>query len=387
MEKDIESLSFVSQRDLCLLTLMRYSLNVIDEPPRFSVEAWRQLFEDASRHSLVGVLFDGIKLMQKEGRALCPPLPLLLHWAGDAENIGKLNGVFDAEAARLTRQFEAEGHNTVILKGQANARLYPNPLSRQPGDIDIWVSGGKDSVTAMLRRLGLMDDTTDVCYHHVSLGHNAKGIEVEVHFLPSSGHNQKRCNQQLQQFLDQELAKGRPLTGEGFRVPSLRFALVMQLAHIRHHLRHEGVGLRQLTDYWMLLRHSSADDRQMIASRLKDFGLTTMASALMWVIGELFAEHGCLLPVKPSERKGRWLLRKVLRTGNFGKHDRQHQDVLWREVLRQKKELLPLLWFEPEFAPTLVAEECRYWWCIVRKLPERIRHRSLSLRDHPEAWG
>ena len=49
-------------------------------------------------------------------------------------------------------------------------------------------------------------------------------------------------------------------------------------------------------------------------------------------------------------------------------------------------ELLPLVWFEPEFAPTLAAEEWRYWLCIVRKLPERIRYRSLSLRDHREAW-
>ena len=68
------------------------------------------------------------------------------------------------------------------------------------------------------------------------------------------------------------------------------------------------------------------------------------------------------------------------------KRDRKKQQVLWREVLRQKVELLPLVWFEPEFAPTLAAEEWRYWLCIVRKLPERIRYRSLSLRDHPQAW-
>jgi hypothetical protein len=177
------------------------------------------------------------------------------------------------------------------------------------------------------------------------------------------------------------------MVDEGFRVPSLRFALVMQLAHIRHHLRHEGVGLRQLNDYWMLLRKSSTEDRQFVASQLKAFGLTSMARALMWVIGELFLEHDNLLPIKPSTRKGRWLLKKVLRTGNFGQHDRKKQDVLWREVLRQKIELLPLVWFEPEFVPTLAAEEFRFWWYVFSKIPDRIRYRSLSLRDHPEAWG
>lgn len=386
MEKDIQHFSFVSQQDQRLLTLLSYSLGQDAVAPRFTVEEWQQLFEDVRSHTLVGVLFEGIKLLEREGRALCPPLPLLLRWAGDAENIAQLNREMNAEAARLTRLFEGDGHATAILKGQANARFYPNPCSRQPGDIDIWVSGGKDSVMATLRRLGMMDDTADVGYHHIALGHNEKDIEVEVHFLPSSGHNNAACNEHIQQFLDQELAKGCQMVSEGFHVPNLRFALVMQLAHIRHHLIKEGVGLRQVTDYWLLLRHSSADDRQMIASRLKDFGLLSMARALMWIIGSVFGERECLLPVKPSPRKGRWLLRRVLRTGNFGRHDRKKQQVLWREVLRQKKELLPLLWFEPEFATTLLAGECRYWWCIVRKLPERIRYRSLSLRDHREAW-
>lgn len=33
---------------------------------------------------------------------------------------------------------EEKGHRTAILKGQANARLYPDKYARQPGDIDIF---------------------------------------------------------------------------------------------------------------------------------------------------------------------------------------------------------------------------------------------------------
>lgn len=384
MAKDIQS--FLSQRDRSLLSLLSYSLGQDVVLSRFTAEEWQRLFEDATRHSLVGVLFEGIKRLQKEDRTLCPPLLLMLRWAGDAENISQLNGVFNAEAARLTRLFEGEGHTTAILKGQANAKLYPNPCSRQAGDIDIYVSGGKERVMATLQQLGMADGTIDVGYHHFALPHNAQGIEVEVHFLPSSGHNHAACNERLQQYLDAELIRGLTLVDEGFRIPSTCFALTMQLAHIRHHLRHEGVGLRQLTDYWLLLRHSTDEERRDVAGRLKEQGLYTVARALMWVIGAVFDERECLLPVPPASRKGRWLLGKVLQTGNFGKHDRKKQQVLWREVLRQKVELLPLVWFEPEFAPTLAAEEWRYWLCIVRKLPERIRYRSLSLRDHPQAW-
>lgn len=202
----------MDKRDSNLLSLLRYALNVTEVPPQFTENEWQQLFEDSCRHTLVGVLFEGVQRLQKQDKTLCPPLLLMLRWAGDAENIALLSREMNAEAARLTNLLEHEGHNTVILKGQANALLYPQPQRRQ-------------------------------------------------------------------------------------------------------------------------------------------------------------------------------LLKKVLRTGNFGQHDRQKQDVLWREVLRQKIELLPLVWFEPEFALTLAAEEYRYWWCIVSKLPERIRHRSLSLRDHPDTWG
>lgn len=375
----------ISQRDDNLLRLLRYAMNVGQPPVALTADEWQQLFDDARRHALVGVLCEALKRMPHDARTI--PLPLMLRWAGDAESIAQLNTEFNAEAARLTSLLEGEGHDTVILKGQANALLYPNPLSRQPGDIDIWVSGGKDNVLDTLHRLGMADDNADVCFHHVALERNAKGIEVEVHFQPSSGHNQQACNQHMQDFLNAELACCRTMVAEGFRVPTMCFALVMQLAHIRHHLLKEGVGLRQVIDYWMLLRASSADDRREVSQRLRQLGLLTMARALMWVVSQLFAENECLLQVVPSRRKGLWLLRRMLRTGNFGHHDRQKQDVLWREVARQKLELLPLLWFEPEFAGTLLAEEWRYWGCIVRKLPDRIRHRSLSLRDHPESWG
>lgn len=68
---------------------------------------------------------------------------------------------------------------------------------------------------------------------------------------------------------------------EGFRIPSMQYALMMQLAHIRHHLRGEGVGLRQLTDYLLLLRNSTEEERRDVAGRLKEVGLLTMAQTLM----------------------------------------------------------------------------------------------------------
>lgn len=134
----------ISQRDDNLLRLLRYAMNVGQPPVAFTADEWQQLFDDARRHALVGVLCEALKRMPHDARTI--PLPLMLRWAGDAESIAQLNTEFNAEAARLTSLLEGEGHDTVILKGQANALLYPNPLSRQPGDIDIFCRSSRHAV-------------------------------------------------------------------------------------------------------------------------------------------------------------------------------------------------------------------------------------------------
>lgn len=197
----------MSHCDEQLLVLLRFALGLEDSfALRPTAEEWTRLYEESIRHSLVGVTFVGVNRLRGEQR---PPLELLMQWASESETLREVNLRFNQEAARVTRLFESEGHKTAILKGQANARLYPDVLSRQPGDIDIWVSGGKEVVIAMLKRLGMADDSCDTCYHHIQLLHNGEGIEVEVHFLPSSGHNDKRCNELLQRYLAAELEVAR----------------------------------------------------------------------------------------------------------------------------------------------------------------------------------
>ena len=38
------------------------------------------------------------------------------------------------------------GFPNCILKGQGNALMYPDPYARVPGDIDIWLDGGREKI-------------------------------------------------------------------------------------------------------------------------------------------------------------------------------------------------------------------------------------------------
>ena len=210
--------------------------------------------------AITSFVFPALEILNNYGQK--PPLELLYEWIGLAEQVRAQNELMNKEAGRLTVLFENEGHRTAILKGQANAQLYSNPMSRLPGDIDIWVSGGRKRVEKTLRKLGLLDgeiskyasEQATQSYHHIHLPQNENGVDVEVHFRPSSGNFDPFTNRRLQKYLNREIEREKEMIGEGFRVPSLRFALVMQLAHIQRHALPWGIGLRQVIDYYYLRR-------------------------------------------------------------------------------------------------------------------------------------
>ena len=342
-------------------------------------DEWTQLFRMSKKHAVVGLVWSVVSEHKM-------PMTLSVQWASEAEQIRGLNGLMNDEAARLTEAFRNWGIKTVILKGQANARLYNDPLVRQPGDIDIWVEGGKERVMELLIEMGFTQPQdlkgrnrrNLVNNHHVHLPTNDRGVDVEVHFRPSSGNHNPLTNKPLQRWIETEV-KHVEETEDGFSVPLLKFALVMQLAHIQHHFLNSGVGLRQICDYYLLLKHSTADDRQEVKGLLNQFGLRRIGGALMWVLGEVFGLDNALMLCKPDKYRGKWLLRFIMAEGNFGyyaQHVKVKSDVVY--FLKKEYRHLKLLPFAPSEMMWL---ELRHWKDLFGMLPERIERGRLSLRN------
>ena len=149
--------------------------------------------------------------------------------------------------------FRKKGFRTCILKGQGNALMYPNPYSRTPGDIDIWVGGGDKRVISFVRSISPHEKA---CYHHIEFP-SYKGVEVEVHYRPSFllcfWHNRKL--QKYYERVKKEQFSHRVMLGEQgeIAIPTVEFNLIFQLTHIYAHLMNEGIGLRQLLDYYYVL--------------------------------------------------------------------------------------------------------------------------------------
>ena len=218
---------------------------------------WDACYQFAKRQTLVGVLFDGIQRLPKE---LAPARPLLLRWLSDSESIRRRNMRMDRASAYIYNKVCAAGFRCCILKGQGNALLYPHPSSRIPGDVDVWVMTNREE----LRHIALSLTEGDGSSLQESLNHiglTVHGVSVELHSTPallnSPLHN-SRLQKWLKRNADLQCSNriALPNNAGEVAVPTLSFNIIYQLCHLFHHCFYEGVGLRQIVDYYFVLKNT-----------------------------------------------------------------------------------------------------------------------------------
>ena len=234
------------------IDFLRFCIGSVKEIPDSLKEVdWKELYAIAKKQCLVGILFDGIKKLPAEHVGM--EKELLLQWMAESQMLKKANVRLNDAAIQVSEWFRKKGFRTCILKGQGNALMYPNPYSRTPGDIDIWVEGGDKRVISFVRSISPHEKA---CYHHIEFP-SYKGVEVEVHYRPSFllcfRHNRKL--QKYYERVKEEQFSHRVMLGEQgeIAIPTMEFNLIFQLTHIFSHLMNEGIGLRQLVDYYYVL--------------------------------------------------------------------------------------------------------------------------------------
>ena len=283
-------------------------------------EQWRELYRMAQQQTLVGVLFAAIEQLPAEQR---PPKEVLLQWFMMKERIVKMNRLMNLRAVETARYFRGEGFDNCTLKGQGIATLYPDPLLRTPGDIDIWLGGGREKIYAFARdRMGLQGLT----YQHIHYPLH-KDVEVEVHTTPGYLYA-PIANRRLQRYFaacaTEQFAHEVALPDKvgSISAPTAEFNRVYILLHIYMHLFGEGIGLRQVLDYYYVLRQpATVVSRERTVATLRQLRMLRFARAMMWVQRQVFGLEERYLLVEPDEREGRFLLEEIMLAGNFGKYD------------------------------------------------------------------
>ena len=287
---------------------------------------WQELYSFASKQALLGFCFEGIERLGKEYPEELKQNPigreLLMTWMGKAQQIRRQNMKVNVVASKLYSMLREDGLRCCILKGQGNALMYPNAYSRNPGDIDVWVNAERDSLTEFTKEHFVLED--DVRYHHLET--SMDGVPVELHFFPCTMNNpiyharlQKwfKRNANLQCSNVVSLPDG---VGE-IAIPTTSFNVVYQLTHLYHHFFDEGIGMRQIIDYYYVVNNDELlVIRDTLQKELKHLGLWKFAGAVMYVLHEALglSEEKMIAPM--DEKRGKLLLAEILNGGNFGQH-------------------------------------------------------------------
>ena len=219
---------------------------------------WQELYTFASKQAILGLCFDGIERLGKEypEELRLNPIErkLLMAWMSKAQQIRRQNMKVNTVASKLYSMFRKDGLRCCILKGQGNALMYPNPYSRTPGDIDIWVNASRSQITEYAKKHFEIGD--DIRYHHIET--SVDGVPVELHFFPCTMNN-PIYNARLQKWFKRNAdlqcsnVVSLPDSIGEIAIPTTAFNVVYQLTHLYHHFFDEGIGMRQIIDYYYVV--------------------------------------------------------------------------------------------------------------------------------------
>jgi hypothetical protein len=219
---------------------------------------WRQLYTFASRQAVLGFCFDGIERLTKEFSEELKQNPmgrdLLMTWMAAAQQIRRQNMKVNAVAGKLYSMLREDGLRCCILKGQGNALMYPNAYSRNPGDIDVWVNASREQITEYAKKHFKLGD--DIRYQHIET--SVDGVPVELHFFPCTMNNpiyNARLQKWFKRNADLQCSNVVSLPdGIGkIAIPTTAFNVIYQLTHLYHHFFDEGIGMRQIIDYYYVV--------------------------------------------------------------------------------------------------------------------------------------
>ena len=367
-------------KDNSYLQFLRYSLDEVQELPESAKSIdWKAMMAWAERQSIVGIIFGGI---QKADKASEIPFEVLMKWIGDANLIENRNKLLNNRCVEVVEYFRTEGFESCILKGQGNAILYDVrgkkedgrslALLRTPGDIDVWVRPKsdvrckKEDVKRVIWFAREKNPRAKACYHHVDYG-AFNGVEVEMHYRPSFMFNPLH-NNHLQRWL--------MVHGEGFmvdlpegagkiQIPNWEFNIIFQLSHVYNHLLHEGIGLRQLVDYYYLLRSDGRSKMDDVSNTLRYLGLDKIAGAMMWMLNEVLGLPEEYLIAPKDEKRGKILLTEIMKGGNLGHYDAENQkanSAIKRNLQRIKRDMRMMRYFPSECMWEPVFRVYHYFW-------------------------
>lgn len=306
-----------------------------------SHDEWEEMFDLAKKQALLGLAFEGVKKLPKEQ---WPQGDIVLKWTMATEQIKRQNLRTTNVCLRLNDILAKEGFDTCILKGQANHVYYDSMIDgvslgmqRVCGDVDAWIwpkEKMQHPVKSIIDYCQRKNILISLCHLHAEVK-PIGGVPIEIHFRPSFLNTPWR-NRYFQKVFKSAVFENSKIDDIGI-VKKLRvdYDLIFQMNHIYRHLLDEGVGLRQVFDFYVLLKDYNKErivrkelmGKEEIMKIISSCGMKRFATALMFVLKDIFHVGNDELICGISEKDGLVLLNEIMMAGNFGHYDIRMNDI------------------------------------------------------------
>ena len=123
------------------------------------------------------------------------------------------------------------------------------------------------------------------------------------------------------------------------------------MAHMFRHYLEGGIGMRQMMDYYYILKNLAPEDRKPVMKTLKCLGMkrfTASVMASMWYNFGLEEEY---LLCPPDMKHGKKLVNDSFAMGNFGVSDKRNytsdQETKWARFCRKNRRVFSNLSYYP----------------------------------------
>ena len=282
---------------------------------------WLDLLNFAAKQGVIGVYWHGIEHLFDTQIPLNKPTDdEVMEWWGEVQDIKKRNEDLFKKTAFVSNTFRKEGFDNCILKGQGNAIMYPDPFLRTPGDIDIWLKGTKEDI---IRYVNKMFPNKRGGKKHIEFP-VFKDTLVEVHYIPNTLANPFAYNFIKKLFKEAQekqmnnyaiLPNGNKIT-----VPTPDFNITYQLIHIMEHYLYEGITLKQLVDYFYVMKvfhlwqkeQSDKTSIKNISIIFKKTGLSKFAKVIMYIMHEGLGLNAEYLYTDENIKGGKLILDSIV---------------------------------------------------------------------------
>lgn len=174
---------------------------------------WNELLLMANEQTVSGIVFDGLQNLKgtKCDRAT------LMEWIGCAKKIENANQQLNLALAYLVYKYQEAGLNPIVLKGQAIAQYYKNPLHRLSGDIDLYFPNGYNKANDIIKSMPGAVVSEETLYHQSFCIANVC-VENHYSYIHFYSKRNQRAWEEVLAMMDAENYEIQKFNGKNGRV-------------------------------------------------------------------------------------------------------------------------------------------------------------------------